>query len=96
MDPAFFYTYVNTLVYNNQYSKYNAIISFMNDPSIIAEYKLIPEVNIETNHAIELLDGHGTNQINNQYVHDQNNNQALHNNDEYFDNPPPPPRLRRS
>jgi hypothetical protein len=100
MDPAFFYTYVNTLIHNNGMSKYNAIIEFMNDPSIIPTYKLIPEVNTETNHAIELMHGPSNNQINNQYVHDRNNNQNIHNIDnidDEFDNPPPsPPRLRRS
>ena len=96
MDPAFFYTYVNTLIYNNKYSKYNAIISFMNDPTIIPEYKRIPEVQIETEHAIQLLDGVINNQVNNQQIHTQNNNQHLHDEDEYFNNPPPPLRLRRS
>ena len=95
MDPAFFYTYVNTLVHNH-YSKYNAIISFMNDPTIIPEYKRIPEVQIETEHAIQLLDGVINNQVNNQQIHTQNNLQHLHDEDEYFNNPPHPPRLRRS
>ena len=96
MDPAFFYTYVNTLVHNNHYSKYNAIISFMNDPTIIPEYKRIPEVQIEIEHAIQLLDGVINNQVNNQQIHTQNNLQHLHDEDEYFNNPPHPPRLRRS
>jgi hypothetical protein len=96
MDPAFFYTYVNTLVYYDGASKYNAIIAFMNDPSIIDEYKRIPEVAIETDDAIMLMNG-VNNQVNNQNVHEQNNNKRIHNNNEdYFDNPPPPPRLRRN
>ena len=102
MDPAFFYTYVNTLVYYDGASKYNAIIAFMNDPSIIDEYKRIPEVAIETDDAIMLMNGVNVmngvnNQVNNQNVHEQNNNKRIHNNNEdYFDNPPPPPRLRRN
>ena len=97
MDPYFFYTYINTLIYNNRYSKYNAIIAFMNYPTIIPEYKLIPEIAIEREHAIHLLNGIMDNQVNNQYVHAQNNNQDGHViDDEYFNNPPPPPRLRRS
>jgi hypothetical protein len=98
MDPAFFYTYVNTLVFYDGVSKYNAIIAFMNDNTIIDEYKRIPEVAIETEHAIQLIYGVVNNQVNNQQIHAQNNNKRVHNNneDEYFDNPPPPPRLRRS
>ena len=100
MDPTFFYTYVNTLVFYDGASKYNAIIAFMNDPTIIAEYKTIPEVAIETDDAIMLMNGVNgiNNQVNNQYIHEQNNNKRIHNNneDEYFDNPPPPPRLRRN
>jgi hypothetical protein len=100
MDPAFFYTYVNTLVHYDGASKYNAIIAFMNDPSIIDEYKRIPEVAIETEHAITLINGVNgmNNQVNNQRIHEQNNNKRIHNNneDEYLDNPPPPPRLRRN
>ena len=106
MDPAFFYTYVNTLVFYDGMSKYNAIINFMNDPTIIDQYKRIPEVAIETDDAIRLMNevngmngmNRMNNQVNNQYIHEQNNNKRIHNNneDEYFDNPPPPPRLRRS
>jgi hypothetical protein len=97
MDPAFFYTYVNTLVFYDGISKYNAIISFMNDTSIIPEYKLIPEINIELNDAVQLMNGIVDNQVNNQYIHNQNNNQNIHNNDnDYYNNPPPPPRLKRS
>lgn len=98
MDPAFFYTYVNTLVFYDGVSKYNAIIAFMNDPTIIAEYKTIPEVAIEREDAIQLMYGITNNQVNNQNINTQNNNKRIHNNnqDEYFDNPPPPPRLRRS
>lgn len=97
MDPTYFYTYVNTLVFYDGMSKYNAIINFMNDPTIIAEYKTIPEVAIETNDAIMLMNG-VNNQVNNQRIREENNNKRTHNNneDEYFDNPPPPPRLRRS
>jgi hypothetical protein len=97
MDPTYFYTYVNTLVYYDGMSKYNAIINFMNDPTIIAEYKTIPEVAIETNDAIMLMNGMN-NQVNNQRIHEENNNKRTHNNnqDENFDNPPPPPRLRRN
>jgi hypothetical protein len=97
MDPTYFYTYVNTLVFYDGLSKYNAIINFMNDPTIIAEYKTIPEVAIETNDAIMLMNG-VNNQVNNQRIREENNNKRTHNNneDEYFDNPPPPPRLRRS
>ena len=98
MDPAYFYTYVNTLVYYNGLTKYNAIITFMNDHTIAREYKTIPEVAIETEHAIQLLDGVIDNQVNNQHIHAQNNNKNVHNIDEddNFDNPPPPLRLRRS
>ncbi len=98
MDPAYFYTYVNTLVFYDGMSKYNAIIAFMNDNTIIAEYKRIPEVAIETDDAIQLMNGIVNNQIHNQNIHAQNNNKRIHNNneDEIFDNPPPPPRLRRS
>jgi hypothetical protein len=98
MDPAFFYTYVNTLVFYDGMSKYNAIIAFMNDATIIDEYKRIPEVAIETDDAIKLTYGVTNNQVNNQYIHAQNNNKRVHNNneDDNFDNPPPPPRLKRS
>jgi hypothetical protein len=98
MDPAFFYTYVNTLVYYDGMNKYNAIIAFMNDATIIDEYKRIPEVAIEIDDAIQLMNGVVNNQVNNQNIHAQNNNKRIHNNneDESFDNPPPPPRLRRS
>ncbi len=102
MDPAYFYTYVNTLVFYNGMSKYNAIIEFMNDPTIVRDYKLIPEVNIELNDAIQLMNGVVDNnqQINNQNINNQDNNQQIItdiiDNDENFDNPPPPPRLRRS
>jgi hypothetical protein len=92
MDPSFFYTYVNTLVFYNGMSKYNAIITFMNDPTIIREYKLIPEVTIETNDAIQLMNGIANNQQN---IDEQNNNQDV-NDDDYLNNPPPPPLLRRS
>lgn len=95
MDPAFFYTYVNTLVYYNGFTKYNAIITFMNDHTIAREYKTIPEVAIETEHAIQLIGGVTENQVNNQQIHTQNNNKNVHtiDEDEYS---PPPPRLKRS
>ena len=96
MDPAFFYTYVNTLVFYDGMSKYNAIIAFMNDKTIIDDYKRIPEVAIETDDAIQLMYGVTNNQVNTQNIHTQNNNKRVHNNNEYFDNPPPPPRLKRS
>ena len=96
MDPSYFYTYVNTLVFYNGMSKYNAIIEFMNDETIVRDYKLIPEINIELNDAIQLMNGVVDN---NQQINNQNNNQDIEipiNNDDDFDNPPPPPRLTRS
>jgi hypothetical protein len=77
-------------------SKYNAIIEFMNDTTIINDYKLIPEVNIELNDAIQLMNGIVNNQVHDQNINNQDNNQNVHNDDEYFNNPPPPPRLRRN
>jgi len=70
----------------------------MNDPTIVREYKTIPEVAFETEHAIQLIGGVTENQVNNQQIHTQNNNKHIHNIDEddNFDNPPPPLRLRRS
>jgi len=81
-------------------SKYNAIITFMNDKTIVRDYKIIPEVNIELNDAIQLMNGvEDINNNNNQDNNNQTNNQAIQipiNNDDDFDNPPPPPRLTRS
>jgi hypothetical protein len=67
----------------------------MNDPTIVREYKIIPEVAIETERALQLIGGVTENQVNNQQIHTQNNNKHIHNIDE-DDNPPPPPRLKRS
>jgi hypothetical protein len=44
MDPNFFYEYVNQNIHMYHYTKYAAIIKFLDDDSIDAKYKLIPEI----------------------------------------------------
>jgi len=57
MDPYNFYTYINTLI-NRGYSKYNAIIIFINDENINTTYKTIPEVQEELEHGLQLLNNY--------------------------------------
>lgn len=56
-NPINFYIYVNTLI-NRGYSKYNAIITFLNDTNIDAQYKQIPEVQQELDHGLSLLNNY--------------------------------------
>jgi hypothetical protein len=44
MDPTFFYEYVNQHIYMYYYSKYAAIIKFLDDDTVDFNYKLIPQV----------------------------------------------------
>jgi len=64
MDPDDFYSYVNRLIYYYGYTKYDAIVIFINDQSINNTYKTIPEVNIELEHALELLNINNNNNKN--------------------------------
>lgn len=68
MDPTNFYTYVNTFI-NQGYTKYNAVIMFLNDNNINPNYKMIPEVQEELEHGIQLLNNYNNNQNN----YNQNN-----------------------
>ena len=54
MNPNSFYEYINILVHEG-YSKYNAIIIFLNDVNINATYKQIQEVQQELEHGLLLL-----------------------------------------
>ena len=51
MNPNTFYEYINILIHEG-YSKYNAIIIFLNDVNINAIYKRIPEVEEELTNAL--------------------------------------------
>jgi hypothetical protein len=57
MDPTNFYAYVNTLI-NTGYSKYNAVIIFINDININENYKTIPEVQEELEHGLRLINNY--------------------------------------
>jgi hypothetical protein len=57
MNPDNFYAYVNTLI-NQGYTKYNAVIMFLNDNNINANYKTIPEVQEELDYGIQLLNNY--------------------------------------
>jgi hypothetical protein len=54
MNPNTFYEYINILIHEG-YSKYNAIIIFLNDVNINATYKRIPEVQQELEDGILIL-----------------------------------------
>ena len=51
MNPDNFYGYINVLMHNG-YSKYNAIIMFLNDNNINTNYKTIPQVEEELTESI--------------------------------------------
>jgi hypothetical protein len=54
MNPNTFYEYINILIHEG-YSKYNAIIIFLNDVNINATYKRIPEVQQELEEVLLIL-----------------------------------------
>ena len=53
MDPYLFYAYINQLMANNYYSKYDAIISFIDDPTVDIKYKILQEVEDELHSTLE-------------------------------------------
>jgi hypothetical protein len=69
MDPTFFYEYVNQRIYYYNYTKYNAIMLFLDDNTIDNKYKLIPEVMQELNTTEEynnaMSQNNNTNNMNN-------------------------------
>ena len=66
MDPTFFYEYVNQRIYYYNYSKYDAIMIFLDDNTIDTNYKLIPEVMEELNTTNEYNNIMSQNNVNSQ------------------------------
>ena len=77
MDPTFFYEYVNQNIYYNNYSKYDAIIKFLDDNSIDVNYKLIPEVMVELNTTQEYINIMSQNNINTNINNNNKNNKYI-------------------
>jgi hypothetical protein len=56
MDSAYqFYAYINQRMAIHKYSKYDAILEFINNPTISHDYKIIPQVEDELQDAIDKL-----------------------------------------
>ena len=53
MDPYVFYAYINELMIVYKYTKYNAIMRYIEDPSIDPQYKILEEVEDELHNTSE-------------------------------------------
>jgi len=70
MDPYLFYAYINQLMANNYYSKYDAIITFIDDPTVDIKYKTLQEVEDELHSTLEYQKNNKiTSNINNSIVY---------------------------
>lgn len=70
MDNTYqFYAYINQRMLINSYSKFDAIMEFINNPTISNEYKIIPQVEDELEDATYIL-----NKNNKYYVETYKNN----------------------
>lgn len=70
MEPYLFYAYINQLMANNYYSKYDAIITFIDDPTVDIKYKTLQEVEDELHSTLEYQKNNNiTSNINNSIVY---------------------------
>ncbi len=53
MDPYVFYAYINELMVTYNYTKYNAIMRYIEDPTVDHQYKILDEVEDELHNTTE-------------------------------------------